>query len=209
MRTPVSKNQDNDKTKRKKKQNQTVNKVLKPSKLNLQPKIESKTSASTNLNKNLLSPTVIQRTMLPESPRSSFHQKPIILQRSPQKTTPTSRPHTADPTASSHYPYNPKATYSSSQSFSSGSSTVISSSNQQRQTITSGANVSVKSSKGLDPTSSMQMKFKTPVVKSKAKPAKSKTGTQLSRPSSIPVGHGTESLNVLATSTGKYRPRDE
>lgn len=194
----LSKSQDSDKTKRKKKQNQTVNKVLKPSKLNLQPKVESKTSSSTNVNKNLLSPTSIQKTM-PENSRSGFHEKPIILQRSPQKTTPASRPHTADPTASSHYPYNPKAT-SSSQS-SSGNTTVITSSNQQRQALAAGSNVSVKSSKGVDPTSSMQMKFKTPVVKSKAKPVKSKTGTQLSRPSSIPVGHGTESLNVLATST--------
>ena len=211
--TPVAKGQDNDKAKKKKKQNQAINKVLKPSKLNLQSKTECRSSTSTSLSKNLLSPTHIQRNVLPENSRGSFHQKPIILQRSPHKTPSNSRPQTADSTVSTHYSHNQKPGLSSPQPVPLGNSSVNASAAQQRQVISeskgtsAASNVPIKSSQGLDPASStyivQKMKFKTPVVKSKAKPLKPKAGSQLSRPSSICVSHGTESLNVLATSTGK------
>ena len=213
MRTLVAKGQDNDKARKKKKQNQASNKILKPSKLNLQPKTECRSSSSNGLNENLLSPSSAQRTILPETSRGSFHQKPIILQRSPHKAAPSSRPHSAESSVSSLYSYNQRPTLSSPQSVVLGSSSVVSSSTQQRQVtadskgVNAAANMSIKSSQGLDSSNNtyivQKMKFKTPVVKSKAKPVKPKAGTPLSRPSAI---CGSESLNVLATSAGELLP---
>ena len=189
------------------------NKLLKSNKINLQPKGELKSSSSTILSKNLLSPTNAQRTVLPDNSQGAFHQKPIILQRSPHKASSSARPHSSDASLSSHFGYSAKAASSSAHPVSCVTSAVISSSNQQRQiTIdnkgsSSAANTLIKSAHGLTSTENtfvvQKVKFKTPIAKSKTKSVKPKAGTILQRPSNICVSHSAESLNVLATSTGE------
>lgn len=211
MSAAVVKLTDSEKVKKKKKQSQGNNKAMKPNKLNLQAaKPDFRGSSSSLLSRNLLTPTSSQKAVSPENPQGTFHQKPIILQRSPQKTPPTTRCHPADTSTPSQYAYNTKSSLSTVQSI---SSVAASSSNQQHalsfdSKVNSGAaNILIKSSQGLTPTSNtyivQKMKFKTPVAKSKGKQGKAKPAVQLQRPSSLCPSHSADSLNLLAASTGK------
>ena len=210
------KSQESEKAKKKKKPNPPSNKVLKPSKLNLPTKSEYKGASSPNLTKqNLLSPTSLHKPVSPGGSHGSTHQKPLILQRSPQKSNQISRSLSTDGLGSSSSPYITKAVLQSPTSTGTFSGANDVGFKQQRSIIdartvspTHQAKVSqILVSSSSNSTAIQKMKFKTPIAKSKAKPAKIKPITGVQCPSGFGannVSPSAESLNLLATSTGLW-----
>lgn len=203
----VAKLQDSDRGKKKKKQNLTNTKALKPNKLSLQPNTEFRNTVLAS--PNLLSPTNVKKTLSSEVSQGTLHQKPIILQRS--KTATNTRLQTAEVSVSGFN--NPKSIMVTSQSISSVSQCAASSPNEllklsvEDKGITATSSTSIKSSQAFSSPNNtyilQKMKFKTPVSKSKAKQMKPKPVIHVQRPSKSGATHSVDSLNVLGTSTGR------
>ena len=186
------------------------NKVLKPNKLNLQSKQEIRSSSSTCLNRSSMpSPIRTQKSSSSLPSPVKFHQKPLILQRSPQKMFPFSRPNSADTIVSFSDSNSSNLAASKSATSTSTTNQLISSTFSQRNladsTVTTGMLQST-SSQNLFATNSsstvQKMRFKTPVYKSRAKQTKPKTLSHVYRPSSAMMTSCAETLNVLGASTG-------
>eukprot|EP00794_Sanderia_malayensis_P010802 gene10802-11956_t len=89
------KSQDNDKSKKRKKTNNSNNtngnannsKVMRPNKSSMPSRLEMKSSSAPSLMRSswVHSPIKAQKSMLSMDSQSKFHQKPLILQRSPNK----------------------------------------------------------------------------------------------------------------------------
>ena len=177
-------------------------------------------SSSNVAKSNLLSPSgKIHKPASPGNNHASFHQKPLILQRSPQKSTTYVRSQSADSTVSSGHAY-AKPGPSSQEYTSKQIASEANSMSQQWQFVDnrpSGSGMTLVPKSSHVPVSSntspmmQKMKFKTPYPKQKVKPTKLKTMSPAQRPSNLSIvgsahntGTSAESLNVLATSAGIY-----
>ncbi len=214
------KSQDGEKSKKKKKPNSVSNsKVLKPDKLSLQSKPDLKSSSAPNLMRSsLMSPIKSQKSTSSLDSTAKFHQKPLILQRSPTKMSSSSLSAKAEASEIASHVSHDHVFHATSKSPISGSNVVHGiSSSLGYQTITDNTMTSSMFKHNfnqviLSSNSSpfvQKMRFKAPSHKNKTKPTKPRSLTPVQRPSCVIVSSGnkaiaSDTLNALGTSTGIF-----